>query len=62
MDKVINMHKLGHKKKFGGKYYTAMAHFNNKAKANSEARFARKLGHNARVIKQDKEYYLYINL
>jgi len=54
------MHKLGHKLKFDGKIYTAMAYYDRKKAAQLEARLVRQLGHNARVIKQDKEYYLYI--
>jgi len=56
------MHKLGNKKKFDGKIYTAMAYFRSKTKAKSEASLVRKIGHNARVVKQEKEYYLYIEL
>jgi len=55
------MHKLGHKLKFNGKIYTAMAYYKSKTKAKAEARLARKIGANARVIKAGKEYYLYIN-
>jgi len=54
------MHKIGHKKKFNGKYYEAFAYYRTKAKADAEASLVRKLGHNARVVKHGKEYYLYL--
>ena len=55
-----NMHKLGHKKKFNGKYYTAMAYKTRKNEAKSDARLLRKAGEKVRVIKEDNEYYLYV--
>jgi len=56
------MHKLGHKKKFGKKYYEAFAYYKTKPKAESEARLIRKLGHNARVVKHEKEWYIYLRM
>ena len=57
-------HLLGNKRKFNGKYYTAMAVFKSKSKANSEAKLIRKIGVNARVVPGvyhgKKEYYLYL--
>jgi len=57
---MVEMHKLGNKKKFNGKYYEAFAWYKTKPKADAEARLVRKLGHNARVFKHGKEWYLYL--
>ena len=54
------MHKLGHKRKFNGKYYTAMAYSTRKDKAQMDARLLRKAGELVRVIKSGNEYYLYV--
>ena len=55
-----SMHKLGHKKKFNGKYYTAMAYKTRKNDANRDARLLRKAGQLVRVVKEGNEYYLYV--
>lgn len=54
------MHKLGHKRKFNGKYYTAMSYKTRKDEAKIDARLLRKTGQLVRVIKHGNEYYLYV--
>jgi len=56
------MHKLGHKKKFNGKYYTAMAYKTRKDEAQRDAKLLRKAGQLVRVVKEGKEYYLYVKI